>query len=401
MRNKNIILIFIIFLIILYFSFNESTNSKMELKYRGNILRNGIVYTKEIIKKPEIKWIYNSKEDISFYYPIIYNDILLVGFTNYSKEIKERGIKAIDTKNGKLIWELNKLGSGICPLEVSNNILIISTRDLKLYAINVSNGKILWQIDRIEGSFSESVPTIYNNIVYLGSTLESEFEEDYIHFCGYDLYTGKIVWEYQIYGSNTAPIIDNGKLYINDGWYMLCIDIKTRKLIWKYNCKGWIAVDAVLSENILLVCDTKEGLKALDKNTGKVIWRNENYIFDRAINYEPPVVVKDKIYFQYYDRINSEEYLCCININNGKLIWKKNVKELGCRFVSMLVVDKYIYATSFPLNIVCFDTETNSILWRYDFPIPKNQKDWESGRIVIYDSKIYIATSKGKIYCME
>jgi outer membrane protein assembly factor BamB len=60
---------------------------------------------------------------------------------------------------------------------------------------------------------------------------------------------------------------------------MLCIDIKTRKLIWKYNCKGWIAVDAVLSENILLVCDRGEGLKALDKNTGKVIWRNENYIF--------------------------------------------------------------------------------------------------------------------------
>jgi len=399
MRNKNIFLIFMIFLIIFYFSFIENTSVNMELKYRGNILRNGVVYTKEILKKPEIRWISESKEKISFNYPIIYKDILLVGSTNYSKE---RSIKAIDTKDGKLIWEINKLGSNIRPLEVSNNILIISTRDLKLYAINALNGEILWQIDRIEGSFSESVPTIYENIVFLGSILESEFEEDYIHFCGYDLYTGKIVWEYPIhYGSNTAPIIENGKLYINDGWDMLCIDIKAKKLIWKYKCKEWVSVDSILSGNILLVCDVVEGLKALDKNTGKVLWKNEKYVFDIGLNNEPPVIVKDKIYFQYYDRNNSEEYLCCININNGNLIWQKNVKELGCRFVSMLVVDKYIYATSFPLNIVCFNTETNSILWRYDFPIPKNQKDYEGGSLNAYNSKIYITTSKGQIYCLE
>jgi len=400
MKNKYINILLLIIFIILLFNFTNNTNEKFELKYRGNILRNGIVYTKEIIKKPEIKWTYNSKEKISFNYPIIYNNILLVrSINNYSKE---RSIVAIDAKNGKLIWKIDKAGLLIRPLEVSSNILIAVSEDLKLYAINVSNGKILWKIDRIEGSECYSVPTIYNNVVYLGTTLESEFEEDYIHFCGYDLYTGKIVWEYPIYGSNTAPIIENGKLYINDGWQMFCIDIKTKKLIWKYKCKEWISVDAVLSGNILLVCDPEEGLKALNKNTGKILWKNEEYIFDIGINNEPPVVVKDKIYFKYCDRNKDyEEYLCCININNGNLIWKKNVKEFGCRFVRMLVVDKYIYATSFPLNIVCFNTETNSILWRHDFPIPKNQKDYESGRIVIYDSKIYIATTKGKIYCME
>jgi|GEM_PF-2601836 len=397
MKNKCINILLLIIFIILLFNFTNNTNEKFELKYRGNILRNGVVYTKEIIKKPEIKWTYNSKEP--FNYIIIYNNILIISSINSSEQ---SNIMAIDAKNGKLIWKIDKAGLLIRPLEVSNNILIAVSEDLKFYAINVSNGKILWKIDRIEGSECYSVPTIYNNVVYLGTTLESEFEEDYIHFCGYDLYTGKIVWEYPIYGSNTAPIIENGKLYINDGWLMLCIDIKTKKLIWKYMCKGWISVDAVLSGNILLVCDTKEGLKALDKNTGKILWNNEKYIFDIGINNEPPVVVKNKIYFKYVDSNNDyEKYLCCMNISDGKLIWKKNVKELGCRFFEMLVVDKYIYATSYPLNIVCFNTETNSILWRHDFPIPKNQKDYESGRIVIYDSKIYIATTKGKIYCME
>jgi len=397
MKNKCINILLLIIFIILLFNFTNNTNEKFELKYRGNILRNGVVYTKEIIKKPEIKWIYNSKEP--FNYIIIYNNILLISSINSSEQ---SNIMAIDAKNGKLIWKIDKAGLLMRPLEVSNNILIAVSEDLKLYAINVSNGKILWKIDRIEGSECYSVPTIYNNVVYLGTTLESEFEEDYIHFCGYDLYTGKIVWEYPIYGSNTAPIIENGKLYINDGWLMLCIDIKTKKLIWKYMCKGWISVDAVLSGNILLVCDTKEGLKALDKNTGKILWKNEKYIFDIGINNEPPVVVKNKIYFKYVDSNNDyEKYLCCMNISDGKLIWKKNVKELGCRFFEMLVVDKYIYATSYPLNIVCFNTETNSILWRHDFPIPKNQKDYEGGYLTIYDSKIYIAATDGKIYCME
>jgi len=397
MKNKCINILLLIIFIILLFNFTNNTNEKFELKYRGNILRNGVVYTKEIIKKPEIKWTYNSKEP--FNYIIIYNNILIISSINSSEQ---SNIMAIDAKNGKLIWKIDKAGLLIRPLEVSNNILIAVSEDLKFYAINVSNGKILWKIDRIEGSECYSVPTIYNNVVYLGTTLESEFEEDYIHFCGYDLYTGKIVWEYPIYGSNTAPIIENGKLYINDGWLMLCIDIKTKKLIWKYMCKGWISVDAVLSGNILLVCDTKEGLKALDKNTGKILWNNEKYIFDIGINNEPPVVVKNKIYFKYVDSNNDyEKYLCCMNISDGKLIWKKNVKELGCRFFEMLVVDKYIYATSYPLNIVCFNTETNSILWRHDFPIPKNQKDYEGGYLTIYDSKIYIAATDGKIYCME
>jgi outer membrane protein assembly factor BamB len=68
---------------------------------------------------------------------------------------------------------------------------------------------------------------------------------------------------------------------------------------------------------------------------------------------------------------------------------------------STVIIGNYLYGLNLPLNLTCFNTETNSILWRHDFPIPKNQKDYESGRIVIYNSKIYIATTKGKIYCME
>ncbi|HPB48171.1 MAG TPA: hypothetical protein PLX16_06110, partial [Exilispira sp.] len=135
MKNKYINILLLIIFIILLFNFTNNTNEKFELKYRGNILRNGIVYTKEIIKKPEIKWTYNSKEKISFNYPIIYNNILLVrSINNYSKE---RSIVAIDAKNGKLIWKIDKAGLLIRPLEVSSNILIAVSEDLKLYAINV------------------------------------------------------------------------------------------------------------------------------------------------------------------------------------------------------------------------------------------------------------------------
>ena len=50
MKNKYINILLLIIFIILLFNFTNNTNEKFELKYRGNILRNGVVYTKEIIK---------------------------------------------------------------------------------------------------------------------------------------------------------------------------------------------------------------------------------------------------------------------------------------------------------------------------------------------------------------
>lgn len=92
-----------------------------------------------------------------------------------------------------------------------------------------------------------------------------------------------------------------------------------------------------------LVIGIANHILAIDKSTGKEIWRTKlpevmlsNIPLDPFAEAALPKislhVVEDKIYAGYYGR------LYCLEARTGKILWKNNLKGLGNGFVTLASV---------------------------------------------------------------
>lgn len=185
--------------------------------------------------------------------------------------------------------------------------------------------KINWKINVGHG---------FSNIAIMG---------DYLYTMGYDeknkensisclkVETGEKVWNYNykasrgiFRGPKSSPVIDDGRVYtLGQDGDMLCNNAETGELIWKRQLvKEFKAVkrhysfsSSVHIEKELAVVNACESGIALNKKTGKLVWKSEG----GAGNYSTPVSYTHgkKTYFV----IHGDTDLYTVRAKNGKIIW--------------------------------------------------------------------------------
>lgn len=146
----------------------------------------------------------------------------LSGNNRHSFNLSAQGPKT----SPKELWGLENFEAKSAPF-VFENVLYIS-KDQSLVAIESKTGKIKWEIS-IPGQASS--PVIFNDMLLFGGYYIDNF------LYGVDKETGREIFKFRTglegAGVHKSPIIEDGKMIFAAGKTVYALDVDSRKVAWK------------------------------------------------------------------------------------------------------------------------------------------------------------------------
>ena len=153
-------------------------------------------------------------------------------------------------------------------------------------------------------------------------------------------------------GARSTPTIDNGKVYaISANLAVVCHDAATGKRIWARNVmtehagvqiKWQNAASPVIDGNLVFLAGGGAGqaLLALDKNTGKTVWKGQ----DDVMTHSTPTVatiqgVRQVIFF-------TKEGLVSVAPANGSVLWRYKFPFSTSTAISPVVCGDIVYCSA-------------------------------------------------------
>ena len=193
---------------------------------------------------------------------------------------------------------------------------------------------VLWKADLGAGY---AAPAVYDGKVYLLDRMGGEKDTKDVLRC-YDLVTGKVEWEksyaapgkYGFNGSRSVPAVDEKFVFtLGPLGDLYCFDRKTGKPVWNLNLlkrfggkrpKWAISQSPVLHGDLVIVASQskKVGLIALNKKTGKIVWKSRPL---GAMAYSSPTIATLGGLTQVVT-LSGKGLAAGINLKNGKILWQ-------------------------------------------------------------------------------
>ena len=189
--------------------------------------------------------------------------------------------KAINKKTGKELWSISTGASLFARPVVAGKYVVIPSAAKELLWVNPKNGEIV-QRDASEGTYVADGVCV-DNALYLGG---------YNKFEKWDVKSRKLIWRYDSLNNycQAAPVVDNGEV-IFGAWdtYLYCLDANTGQLKWKWNngsSRNQLGpgnvVPVVTPDRIYIVAPDRY-MTAIDRKTGKTIWRNKDHKYRESL----------------------------------------------------------------------------------------------------------------------
>lgn len=192
--------------------------------------------------------------------------------------------------------------------------------------------KLLWHFDELGEGYSSA--TVTRNSIYISGTLDGMgviFSFDHNGKLNWKTEYGK-EWVESYPGARSTPLFVDGRLYIMSGFgLVVCLSADKGNISWAVNLMTeydgqnikWGVTDNLLVEGNNLYC-TPGGIEAnviaLDKNTGKMIWKSKGN--GEISAYCSPLVVnlpKRKLFVTH-----TSNSIIGLDAVDGKMLWKFN-----------------------------------------------------------------------------
>lgn len=260
----------------------------------------------------------------------------------------QQSLYSLSSSSGKMNWKAS-LGTSksypwafdyfySSPTIVDGHILI-GSKDGCVYNIDELTGRITWKF-KTEG-IVRSTPAIANDIVYVGDTEGNLF--------AIDLKNGVQKWRFEIEGHNlqnekfgfdrraiiAAPVIAGNKVIVGgrDG-FLYAVDKITGKQVWRIDHEVSWVISAVAVKDNYVVTGTSDGhfVQAVDLNTGKELWK---YHSINAV-WSSPIIDGDKVYIGSHEGV-----LYCLDLKTGEKI--SGFQTGGIIFSSPVISGSLLY----------------------------------------------------------
>lgn len=232
---------------------------------------------------------------------------------------KETGLLQEWPKDGpKKLWSVKNLGEGFgTPSVADGKIFGLGTRDKKdgVWCLNEADGKEVW-------------------------------------FAPIDNYSG----HNQNNGPSGTPTVDNGKAYaMSSKGKVICVDVKTGKPDWQVDMMkefgvrgepGWGYCESPLidGDKVIVTPGGKNTIVALEKATGKVVWKASVPEADRA-HYSSAIAVEIAGQKQYVQFVSGG--VVSVAASDGAFLWRYNKPANGTANCSTpLFSDGSVFAAS-------------------------------------------------------
>lgn len=287
----------------------------------------GILYALDAIDGG-VKWTYDTKGSITSS-PAVSGGRVFVG--------DESCFYAIDKDSGQALWRFEpqvqaKCYSAPC---VYDSIVYFGTGEGTLYALSADGGEVKWSTqlnEDIEGGLYP--PTVTEAYIAVLS------ETHHLHIV--DRITGKKVLtedadNYPLHVHTTAT--RDRTLYVPVFMGMRAVDLETMEVKWFRESEQFTLMHSPTVWNERVLYSDSRGLKALDAESGKVVWEQEDGII--VIN---PIVADDVLYGTGVDAGNEKYYVYSIEPHSGTIISQYEIPERA--LTTPAVCNKLLYVTA-------------------------------------------------------
>ncbi|MDO5581290.1 MAG: PQQ-like beta-propeller repeat protein [Planctomycetia bacterium] len=255
---------------------------------------------------------------------------------------------------------------------------------------------------------------------------EGDFENESF-LLALDRNNGKTIWKTRIgpggpigghVGTKSTPATDGKFVYgLNQTGFLICTDIDSGKILWtknlyddfggkmpaneKYNGIHWgYASSPILDGNKLIIMPggSQGTVFALDKTTGKTIWRSKD-LTDSSPYCTPVPTVIDGVY-QYL--ILTEFSIAGINPEDGSVLWKANYPGRSIVCSDPVQSEGFVFASSaYTVGAVAWKVEKNGKNFSVQQLYANNKFDNKHFCIMPLGGYLYFATDRGSFLCID
>lgn len=318
-----------------------------------------------------------------------------------------------------LVWQAKGLGGGMASVAVADGRIYTLGNQVgnKLFAVNVADGSIVWASEKFGGGNPNCTPTVDGDRVY---GLSNDGELACVAAAD-----GKILWQKNFkndfggqmmsgWGYSESPLVDGDRLICTPGSQdalLAALDKKTGKTIWKTpvtadlgrrgkDGAGYASIvishAAGIKQYITLV---GRGIVSVDANTGKLLW-SYNGVANGTANIPTPIVSGDYVFCS--SGYGTGSALLQVT-RKGKAFEAEEMYFLGSNKLQnhhggMILKDGYIYCghghnKGLP---VCINLKTGEDAWR-----PGQGAGSDSAAIAYADGHFYFRYQDGTMALVE
>lgn len=186
--------------------------------------------------------------------PVLQNGIVIVGSgkdgflkpDDYMSQAWGRpegdDVYAFSTRDGHLVWKMHTIGQNMPSPAITGDTAIVANGDPHAYALDLANGKPRWTVE-LPGVPTMSSVNVSNGVAFISTCHNAPYACETRAIRVRD---GSVVWTNPIGGSDCAPTLDEGRVFVNGerdedarfhtGGILIvaAIDERTGKTLWTY-----------------------------------------------------------------------------------------------------------------------------------------------------------------------
>jgi outer membrane protein assembly factor BamB len=325
-------------------------------------------------------------------------------------------LKQWPEKGPAVSWSISNLGEGYGSLAIrGDRIYVQGTKEKEsaVFCLNRADGKTIWSVVmgqwlvQDKGNGPRGTPTLDGDRLYVlteNGELACLKESD-----GSRVWGKNILKEYG--GSNPrwhlseSPLIDGNKLIVSPGGSgagIVALDKMTGKEIWRTKelsgeasyASNIIAEVGGVRSYINFTAGAAVGVRA---NDGKLLWSYGN-VANRVANCSTPVFADNKVFFS--SAYNTGGALLNLKAENGEIKAEEAyfTKEMMNHHGGMVLVDGYLYGFSNAI-LTCIEFNTGKVMWK-DRSVGKGSITYADGMLYLLGEKLMagLAEANPKAY---
>jgi outer membrane protein assembly factor BamB len=340
---------------------------------------------------------------------------------------KESGLLKEWTEDGPpLAWKIKGLGGGYSgPAIAAGRIFGMSNRgeDEVIWALSETDGKTLW-VTRLGPAFKQKdwpqgkegpgcTPTVDGERLYvlgLGGELACLQAID-----------GKIIWQHNLqtdfggrlptWSFRESPLVDGDKVICTPGGEdatLVALDKLTGKTIWKSQVPGSpkaayasaIAIDFGGQRQYVQL--TQKALVGVAASDGKFLWRYDRAANGHGINCSTPIYHDGRVFAASAYGAGGGLVKLSKDANGGvKAEEVYFCKKMQNHHGGMILVDGYLYGANGGNEggaLVCLDFQTGNVRWDER---DSAERRAPKGSVALADGRLYYRTEKGTMLLIE
>jgi len=272
------------------------------------------------------------------------------------------------------------------PIIVGSSVIVTETKDVKkerVLALDRLTGQTLWETEwegamtvpffaASNGSWIRSTPFSDGSRIYVGGMRD--------YFVSIDAITGNKIYEIDFakrfnselpgFGQVCSPLIDNGRIYIQSGGGLLCLDAATGETIWRSLVESDAMYGSAFSSPIIatlhgvrqLLVQTRKDLCGIDLESGKTLWSQSVEAF-RGMNILTPTVWKDCLFVSSYGG-KTQLFAPEPKPDGSWSVSERWSNKAEAYMSSPVVIGDFLYAHLKNQRAACFNLNTGEETWR-------------------------------------